>query len=63
MVLYVRIFVVDPVVRFFLLVFDFFFLFDLFLILVCWIFEGRHFANGFFIFTFCGINILILFFL
>ena len=41
MILYVRIFVSgDPVVRFFLSVFYFFFLFELFLVLVCLIFEG-----------------------
>ena len=62
MILYVRIFVVDPVVRSFLLVFDFFFLFDFF----------KFWCVGFLrvyillldcIFIFCCINILILFYL
>ena len=44
MILYVRIFVVDPVKKFFLLIFFFFFLFEIFLVLVYLIFEGLHFS-------------------
>ena len=50
MILYVRIFVVDPVIKCFMLVFYFFFLFEVFLVLVCLIFEGLHFAVGLFLY-------------
>ena len=42
MILHVRIFVVDFVVKFFLLIFYFSFLFEVFLVLVCLIFEGLY---------------------
>ena len=42
MILYVRIFVVNFVVKFVLLVFYFCFLFKVFLVLVCLIFEGLY---------------------
>ena len=61
-ILYVRIFVVDPVVKFFLLIFYFFFLFEVFLVLVCLIFEGLYFAVELFC-IFCVISVLILFYL
>ena len=54
--------VVDPVVKFFFLVFSFFFLFEVFLVLVCMIFEGLYFAVEFFC-IFGSINVLILFYL
>ena len=41
-ILYVRIFVVDFVVKFFLLIFYFSFLFEVSLVLVCLIFEGLY---------------------
>ena len=47
-IVYVRIFIVDPVVRFFLSFFYFFFVFEIFLVLLCLIFEGLHFAVGLF---------------
>ena len=50
MILYVRIFVVDPVIKFFLLVFYLFFLFEVFLVLLCSIFEGLHFAVELFLY-------------
>ena len=49
-ILHVWSFVVDPVVRFFLSVFYFFFLFEVFLVLVCLIFEGLHFAIELFLY-------------
>ena len=52
-ILYVWIFVVDPVVRFFLLVCDFFSFFELFLVLVCWIFEGLYFTVGLYFYFLC----------
>ena len=48
MILYVRIFVVDPVLRFFLSFFYYFFLFEIFLVLMCLIFVGLRFAAGLF---------------
>ena len=42
--------VVDPVVKFFFLIFSFFFLFEVFLVLVCMIFEGLYFAVDFFLY-------------
>ena len=56
--LYELTFAVDPVVRFFLSFFNFFFLFEVFLVLVCLVFEGLRF-DCFLIFI-C-INVLILF--
>ena len=53
MILYVWIFVVDPVVRFFLSFFYIFFLFEIFLVVVCWIFEGLRFAVGLFFDFYC----------
>ena len=50
MILYVRVFVVDPVVKFFLLIFYFFFLFEVFFVLVCLIFEGLYFAVELFLY-------------
>ena len=48
MILYVGVFVFDPVVRFFLSFFYFFLFFEMFLVLVCLIFEGLRFAVGLF---------------
>ena len=48
MILYVQIFVVDLVVKFFLLIFYFLFLFEVFWVLVCLIFEGLYSAVEFF---------------
>ena len=50
MVLYVRILVVDIVVNFFLLIFCFSFLFEVFLVLVCLIFEGLYSAVEWFLY-------------
>ena len=50
MILYVWIFVVDLVVKFFLLIFYFSFLFQVFSVLVCLIFEGLYSAVELFLY-------------
>ena len=52
MIFYVGIFVVDPVIKLFLLVFYLFFLFEVFFVLVCLIFECLHFAVELLLFFF-----------
>ena len=60
MIYYVRIFVVDPVVEFFLSFFCFFFLYKMFLVVVCLIFEGLLLLFYCFLID-LDINVLILF--
>ena len=50
MILYVRIFVLNPVVKFFLLIFYFLFLFEVFVVLVCLICEDLYFAVEMFLY-------------